>query len=137
MVGKISSFVFKVDYAPGCDNVLADALSRMYLNDSPGTERARSEFTAFDIMDEDPTEMRGEMTLLAGMEAIVATHKPPRSKKLLGAETGRPETSKEFTQRMKERFVLVAHENVRRAGRREQTKITVTMHTSIMIEIVM
>ena len=103
---KISSFVFKVEYAAGSENLLADALSRMYSNDCRGTERARSEFTSFDIMDEDPVEIGGELTLLAGMEAIVATHKPPRSKKLLGAETGRPETSREFAQRMKEQFVL-------------------------------
>ena len=111
---KISSFVFKVEYAAGNDNLLADALSRIYSNDSPGTVRARSEFTAFDVMDEDPVEIQGEMTLLAGMEAVVATHKPPRSKKVLGAETGRPETSKEFAQRVKSRFVL--------RGPREQTE---------------
>ena len=80
----------------------------MYSYDSPGTECARSEFTLFDATDEDPADIKGEMTLLqvVGMEAIVATHKPPRSKKLLGAEMVRPETSKEFAMRMKDRFVL-------------------------------
>ena len=117
---KISSFVFQVEYAAGSENLLADALSRMYSSDSPGTERARSEFTSFDFTDEDPTDMKNEMTLLAGMEAIVATHKPPRSKKILGAETGRPETSKEFAQRMADRFILRGPRE-RTEGRKEST----------------
>ena len=36
---KISSFVFEVEYATGSENVLVDALSRMYSDDSRGTER--------------------------------------------------------------------------------------------------
>lgn len=123
---KISLFVFKVEYAPGCDNVLADTLSRMYSNDSPGTVRARSEFTSFDMLEDDPVEITDEMTLLAGMEAIVATHKPPRSKKLLGAETGRPETSKEFAQQMKDRFVLRGPRERTEGGKENKDNIQLT-----------
>ena len=103
---KISSFIFKVQYVAGTDNVLADALSRMYSNDSPGTQRARSEFTAFDLMDEEPGGLVSDMVLLAGMEAVVATHRPSFRSRIPGAETGRPETSKEFAQRVASRFVL-------------------------------
>ena len=94
---KIGSFIFKVQYIAGTDNVLADALSRMYSNDSPGTQRARSEYTSFDSMDEEPEELVGDMVLLAGMEAIVATHRKT-ARNYVGAETGRPESSKEFAQ---------------------------------------
>jgi hypothetical protein len=82
---KISPFNFEVVYAAGSENVLADALSRIYSNDSPGTERARSEFTSFDSMDEEPAALVSNMVLLAGMEAIVATHRNSDSP---GAETG-------------------------------------------------
>jgi hypothetical protein len=104
---KISSFDFTVEYVAGSENVLADALSRLYSNDSPGTERSRSEFTAFDNMDDDPvpTILSNDMVLLAGMEAVVATHRD-LSLGNYSAESGRPETSKEFASRMRNRFVL-------------------------------
>ena len=101
----------------------------MYSNESSGTECARSEFTSFDVMDEDPMEIKNEMTLLAGMEAVVATHKPPRSKKLLGAETGCPETSKEFAQRMKERFVLRGPRERTEGGKERTKKDNLTQRT--------
>ena len=43
---KISPFNFKVVYIEGNENIVADALSRMYSNDSPGTVRSQSEFTS-------------------------------------------------------------------------------------------
>ncbi|KAL7280814.1 LOW QUALITY PROTEIN: hypothetical protein ACG7TL_005758 [Trametes sanguinea] len=45
---KISEFNFKIEYVPGVDNVLADALSRIYSNDQPGTVRAASEYSTAD-----------------------------------------------------------------------------------------
>ena len=45
---KISSFTFEVVYIAGSENMVADALSRIYSNDSSGTVRARSEFTYHD-----------------------------------------------------------------------------------------
>jgi transposase InsO family protein len=102
---KISSFIFEVVYIAGNENVLADALSRMYSNDDSGTERARSEFTTFDIVDEDSGDSSG-MVVLAGINAIVATHRNSNKTVVPGPETGRPETSKEFASRMKDMFVL-------------------------------
>ncbi|OJT08771.1 Retrovirus-related Pol polyprotein from transposon 17.6, partial [Trametes pubescens] len=45
---KISEFSFAVEYIPGAENVLADALSRIYSNDQPGTVRSPSEYVVFD-----------------------------------------------------------------------------------------
>ena len=45
---KILEYDFRVEYIPGVENVLADALSRIYSNDAPGTVRAPSEYTEFD-----------------------------------------------------------------------------------------
>ena len=47
-IEKISEFDFRVEYVPGVDNVLADALSRLYSNDRAGTVRSPSEYTQFD-----------------------------------------------------------------------------------------
>ena len=47
-IEKISEFNFEITYIPGSENVLADALSRIYSNDSPGTVRAPSEYTQHD-----------------------------------------------------------------------------------------
>ena len=83
---KISSFSFKVTYIQGSENLVADALSRLYSNDSPGTQRARSEFTYHDVVDDDMVEVveRGDMDVpvLAGMEARVATRRGSRVRKL-------------------------------------------------------
>lgn len=104
---KISSFDFKVEYIPGDQNILADALSRMYASDAPGTERARSEYTYHDIMDEDTADvMRSELPILAGLEAAAAVPRPRVRRQPPAAETGRPETSREFAARVKDRFVL-------------------------------
>lgn len=119
---KISSFVFEVVYIAGSENVLADALSRMYSNDSPGTERAPSEFTAFDVTDEEPVELVSDMVLLSGIDAVVATHKssgPNRTE--LGAESGRPETAREFAHRMKDRFVLCGPQDRTKGGKEKDT----------------
>lgn len=102
---KISEFNFDIIYVPGTENVVADALSRMYSNDSPATVRAPSEYTYHDVVDEDPPLERVPMPVLAGIEARVAIQRKPR-KKPIPAESGRPETSKEFAKRLKNRFVL-------------------------------
>ncbi|OCH90840.1 hypothetical protein OBBRIDRAFT_696283, partial [Obba rivulosa] len=41
---KISKFNFEVEYVPGVENVLANALSRIYTADSPGTMQAPTEY---------------------------------------------------------------------------------------------
>jgi hypothetical protein len=98
---KISEFDFEVVYVPGVENVLADALSRMYSNDAPGTVRARSEYTYHDVISNDALLSHGiSMPVFAGMEAATVVPRAP------GAETGRPETSREFATRMRDHFVL-------------------------------
>ena len=61
--------------------MVADALSRIYSNDSPGTVRAPSEFTCHDVLDDDTlpvTDDIGELPVLAGVEAVVATRRSSR-----------------------------------------------------------
>jgi hypothetical protein len=127
-IEKISSFAFTVEYAAGSENVLADALSRIYSNDSPGTERAESEYTVFDNDDDDPAELVTDMVLLAGLDAVVATH---RNSEESGAETGRPESSKEFARRMKDRFVLRGPQERTKGGSGSTTPPTTTFTTHI------
>ena len=120
---KISSFNFTVVYIEGSENVLADALSRLYSNDSPGTQRSRSEFTYHDVLDDDTSclSTEGELPVLAGIEAQVATRRGSRVKRLTekaawgwaqssedesSAAVRQPETSKNFATRMKDRFKL-------------------------------
>src|SRR6266446_7638423 len=83
---KISTFTFKVVYIEGSENVVADALSRLYSNDSPGTQRSREEFTYHDIVDDDTSSVvaldEGDVPILAGIEARVATRRGSRVRKL-------------------------------------------------------
>ena len=58
-----------------------DALSRIYLNDSAGTERARSEYTYHDVVDDDTLTMEKQpdiLPVLAGIEAQIATRRGTR-----------------------------------------------------------
>ena len=113
---KISEFNFEVEYAPGVENVLADALSRMYSNDAPGTVRARSEYTYHDVIDNDVLlTHRISMPILTGLEAAAVT---------LGAESGRPETSREFAARMRNFFVLKGPRE-RKEGEDRDKKLTI------------
>jgi len=96
---KISSFDFEVVYVPGNENVLADALSRIYSNDAAGTVRAKSEYTYHDVVDDD-VEVAEDLPILAGLEARASDQKR-RAPVVEPAETGRPETSKEFAARLK------------------------------------
>ena len=47
-IEKISMFDFEVLYVPGAENILSDALSRIYCFDAPGMVRAASEYTEHD-----------------------------------------------------------------------------------------
>lgn len=78
---KISSFTFEVVYIAGSENVVADALSRIYSNDSAGTEWARSEYTYHDVVDDDTSTMEKQpdiLPVLAGIEAQIATRRGTR-----------------------------------------------------------
>jgi hypothetical protein len=103
---KISAFDFEVQYVPGTENVVADALSRIYSNDSACTIRTPSEYTYFDVVNEDtPINAVLGMAILTGAQAQVAVHRKPRTKPV-PAETGRAETAVEFAKRTKHSFVL-------------------------------
>jgi len=106
---KISSFDFEVVYVPGSENVVADALSRIYSNDAPGTVRARSEYTYHDVVDDDVSILSDDLLILAGLEAWASGQRHRRVPD--PAETGRPETSKEFAARVCDTFVLKGPQN--------------------------
>jgi len=71
----ISEFDFEVQYIAGAENILPDALSRMYAFNAPGTERSPSEYTEFDT-DIDDNGNRPlplvSMPLLVGAEALAS-----------------------------------------------------------------
>ena len=79
-IEKISEFDFDIKYLPGVENVLPDALSRLYSNDAPGTVRAPSEYVqhAEVGLDSSMTELVS-MPLLVGVEAGSLSDTPRRS----------------------------------------------------------
>ena len=95
---KITSFVFEVIYVAGSENVVANSLSRMYSDDSETTVWSRTEFTYHDVTNDDSPSFIRDSSLSA------MTQKPGKATN--NAETGRPETSREFTTRMCDHFVL-------------------------------
>lgn len=106
-IEKIGEFDFEVVYVPGVENVLADSLSWIYSNDAAGTVRAPSEYTYHDVVNEDPRINHSiTMPVLAGVEAVAVSSRPCVKKVVPPAESGRPETSKEFAARIKGSFIL-------------------------------
>ncbi|KAG6840556.1 hypothetical protein H0H93_004602, partial [Arthromyces matolae] len=64
---KLSMFDFEVIYVPGSENILSDALSRIYSNDAPGTVRSPSELLVHDEIDGvPPSEL--SRPVLTGLE---------------------------------------------------------------------
>jgi len=105
-IEKISEFLFEVEYVARSENVVVDALSHMYSADSVGRVHAKSEYTYFDIVNEDGLDLEETSTpVLASIEACVAMQKHLQTA-VPGAETGRPETAKEFAARMRDHFIL-------------------------------
>ena len=81
---KMSTFTFEVTYIPGSENVVADALSRIYSNDASGTVRAHCEYTYHDVVDDDTTQVEHAEELipvLVGIEARIATRRGTRDRR--------------------------------------------------------
>ena len=71
---KISTFNFEVVYIAGSENVVANALSCLYANDSPGTGCTWGKFTLHDVVNDDTSmvcDVDGDLPVLAGIEAQV------------------------------------------------------------------
>ncbi|SJL12635.1 uncharacterized protein ARMOST_16064 [Armillaria ostoyae] len=67
---KLGEFDFKVQYVPGAQNILADALSCLWSNEALGTVRGRGVYTYHDVIDNDSIETHGvSMPVLVGVEA--------------------------------------------------------------------
>lgn len=111
-IERISEFNFSVEYIPGLENILPDALSRLYSNDAPGTVRAPSEFTQYDEDEDLPARLASfniSMPVLVDAEGAAAQagasqpqvrRSTRRRAQVPPAETGRPETSLEFAKRI-------------------------------------
>ena len=84
-------------------------MSRIYSNDAPGTVRARSEYTYHDVINDDVSLISDDLLILAGLEARASGQRCKRVPE--PAETGRPETSKEFAAHICDTFVLKGPQN--------------------------
>jgi hypothetical protein len=60
----LSEFNFTIQYIPGTTNILADALSRIYSADAPGTVRAASEYVPMDDEEVDPSVLHEAMAAI-------------------------------------------------------------------------
>jgi hypothetical protein len=170
---KIGEFDFEVKYIPGEENLLPDALSRMYATDGPGENREAGEYTEHDDnqthseavthlasmpitpSDDDAPGPRRSARVAARPSTVTplaptrrkvppksletATPPPPpatataedrppqmappsrRRPTLPPAESGRPETSKEFARRMRDRFVLLGPGDRKKGGEEGDT----------------
>ena len=112
---------------------LADVLSRMYSTDVPGTVHARSEYTYHDVDNDDLEIAGGDLPILAGLDAQAAVQRRPR-RTVPGAETGCPETSREFDARVRNRFVLRGPVQ-RKEGEGTSTEKTISYEPRLTIRI--
>jgi transposase InsO family protein len=76
-MAKLAEFDFAIEYVPGKENVLSDALSRMYSADAPGTVRTASEYVQHDET-ADPVRLFGASTIVAGPEVAATMEREGR-----------------------------------------------------------
>jgi len=135
---KISSFTFEVVYIPGSENVVADALSQLYSNDSAGTQQARSEFTSHDVADDDTLDVETvpeNLPVLAGIEAQVMTRRSPHGhKEAQSAVTARPETSRAFAACMRDHFVLCGPAEQKEGGSTARKALALPVEVDPVVE---
>ncbi|KAJ8489233.1 hypothetical protein ONZ45_g13670 [Pleurotus djamor] len=133
-IEKISEFDFEPVYIPGVENVLSDALSRIYSNDKDGTVRARSEYSYHDVVEgkHDPT-MISSIPMYVGTEALMASlpvsavsNDLPVEDVTVGAAgvASRAKTSAEFAKRIgRKGFVLHGPREQKEGGSRDDSAI--------------
>ncbi|KAG5330251.1 hypothetical protein C0989_009131 [Termitomyces sp. Mn162] len=140
-IEKVAEFNFEIMYVPGMENILSDALSRLYSNEQAGTVRARSKYTYFDVVDNDSLVLQSvTMPVLVGLEGVSITDLQKDSQGVVAvggteaqgeiakkkhtyhrkvaepAEMGRPETSKEFASRVAPHFALCGPQEQNEGG---------------------
>ena len=137
---KMSTFTFEVTYIPGSENVVADALSRIYSNDSSGTIRARCEFTYHDVVDDDTTQVEHEgetLPVLAGIEARIATrrgtrNRRPSQKAVMASESAMtPAPARPVKSRSVRKVLRPVHESTEGGSTVEQSRSTVQEEETI------
>jgi hypothetical protein len=75
-IEKLGKFDFEVKYLPGVENLLPDALSRMYAFDAPGTVRTPSEYVQHNMGNNFArTAHLASMPMIVGEEALATNHR--------------------------------------------------------------
>ena len=92
---KIAIFNYDIEYVSGSENILANALSWIYAADSVDLLQSRSEYTYFDVIDND-----GDSVIVT-RPAIVAVHT-----RHMDVESRHAKTSREFAAKMRGCFWL-------------------------------
>ncbi|CAA7268279.1 unnamed protein product [Cyclocybe aegerita] len=95
---KLRMFDFEVTYVPGTENILSNALSRIYSNNSAGTVHAPGEYTEYD---DTGFSMKVALSVVSApvlvgpeAESSVVNYVGRRSKRLEGASAGGKEKGK-------------------------------------------
>jgi hypothetical protein len=112
-----------VVYIEESENVVADALSHMYSNDSPGTRRSGSEFSYHDVVNDDTSSISPDdrdLPVLTAIEARVATRCGSRVRRLTEkAALGQLDSSKQPALPVKDHFLISSHQ---KGGSKAKTK---------------
>jgi len=85
-LNTLSEFDFEIHHIPGSENVLADALSRMYSNEQPGTVRAETEYVSSE--DTDNGEWGFDLPKLKEMSEVIYTGQMVAAEYALGLQGG-------------------------------------------------